>query len=105
DPERLIVGGSFLDAGQSGASRIAHFDGARWFPLGNGLTGNVAALCPFDLDGAGPAPGILLVGGAFRNAGQVQANSIAAWDGHGFSPLGGGVTGSTQRGEVDAIAV
>jgi hypothetical protein len=62
----------------------------------DGLVGELAV---FD-DGSGPT---LIVAGAFESAGGVEAHSIAAWDGHAWSSLGGGLTGGI--GGVTALAV
>jgi hypothetical protein len=50
----------------------------------------VDAFAVFD-DGTGPA---LYAAGIFAFAGGVPASSIAKWDGSGWSPLGGGLTGT-----------
>lgn len=84
----LFVGGSFRTAGGVATRRIARWDGSSWSAVGGGMDdGAVLALAPFD-DGTGPA---LYVGGSFTSAGGIPAQSIARWDGSGWSPVGGGL--------------
>src|SRR4051812_6530668 len=72
-----------------------------WNHLGTGgtpgtpsLNGAVAAL-------NADAPGLLLVGGAFTNAGGRQAaDRIAMWNGNGWDPLG-----PITNGSVHAIVI
>ncbi len=57
--------------------------GAPWPSLGNVGNGNgihVAAMHVWDVDGPGPAPRALAVGGYFRDAGGLPCNGIAAYD-------------------------
>ncbi len=87
----LYAGGVFASAGGVAANSIAKWDGSGWSPLGSGLGGvpnpTVRALAVYD-NGRGPA---LQVGGYFRTAGGVAANSIAEWDGEGWAALGNGM--------------
>ena len=71
---------------------LAQAQGA-WEPTfagGLGTDNSVGALAVFD-DGGGPA---LFAGGLFTTAGGVAAAKIAKWDGLGWTPLGGGLTGA-----------
>src|SRR5262245_53284145 len=99
----LYVGGSFRRAGPVGVSHIARWDGTSWSALGSGVgegtSQSVLALAAFD-DGSGPA---LYAGGSFGTAGGAPANRIARWDGASWSPLGTGVSGSSEQ--VSALAV
>ena len=92
----LYVGGWFTTAGGAAANYIARWDGASWGALDTGMSGgtyrSVEALAVFD-DGSGEA---LHAGGQFFNAGAVQANRIAKWDGGAWSTLGKGMTGAVQ---------
>jgi hypothetical protein len=63
-------------------------------PVGGGLDGPAWALAVFDDDGAGPNPAALYVGGSFQHAGGGVATGIAKWDGHNWSPVGLGITGT-----------
>jgi hypothetical protein len=67
-------------------------------PVGGGAVAlGIWALAVFD-DGSGPA---LYAGGSFTNAGGIEANRIARWDGSSWSALGSGVTGS--QGQFQAV--
>lgn len=69
-------------------------------PSDVGLQTEAQALAVFD-DGSGPA---LYVGGGFSEAGGVEVNRIARWDGENFSPLmASGAVGVSSR--VDALKV
>jgi len=87
----LFVGGGFTRAGAAAANRIAYYDGVRFLPLGEGLSGGefpvASALAEFD-DGTGPA---LYVGGRFDRAGRVEARNVARWNGSRWSPVGDGL--------------
>lgn len=81
---QLYAGGRFWHADSIRALHIAHWDGAQWQALGEGLNGDVGALVTDD-------QGILYAGGAFTATGQISLPRIARWDGQSWSPLGGGV--------------
>ncbi len=88
----VYVGGSFTKAGTLTANSIAKWDGTNWSALGTGIPssggyGEVGAITVWD-SGSGPA---LYVGGQFKFAGGVVANSIAKWNGTAWSALGAGV--------------
>lgn len=79
--------------------------GTQWIPHPvsiAGANGPVSASTTWDPDGAGPAPAVLVVGGAFTKVGAVLANHIAAYEpGTGtWSALAAGVNGT-----VHALAV
>src|SRR5689334_19100674 len=44
----LYVAGSFLDAGDVAANRVAKWDGTKWSAVGDGMDAGVAALAVFD---------------------------------------------------------
>ncbi|CAG0980245.1 hypothetical protein PHYC_01727 [Phycisphaerales bacterium] len=46
-----------------------------------GVFGNVYVVLPWDPDGVGPAPEVLVVGGSFSQAGDTLARNIVTWDG------------------------
>lgn len=71
-------------AGQAGATT---YD---WRPGQGvpGIDGTVHAAITWDPDGAGPLPEWLVVGGSFNVAGDVVANSVAAWDGQRWHSVG-----------------
>jgi len=86
----LYAGGWFTIAGGMPANSIAKWDGKRWSPLGQGITGYpsyVMSLAVHD-DGTGPA---LYVGGGFYYAGGIPVQSIAKWDGFSWSAVGPGL--------------
>ncbi|MCC6678086.1 MAG: immunoglobulin domain-containing protein [Phycisphaerales bacterium] len=88
----LIVAGAFTQAGGVQTGGVAAWDGQSWSALSPGVP-SIDALTCYDPDGAGPAPERLIAGGYFLSIGGVAANSIAAWNGETWAPLGGGVTG------------
>ncbi|MDX2198707.1 MAG: immunoglobulin domain-containing protein [Phycisphaerae bacterium] len=65
------------------------------------LSAKAYAAIVFDLDGEGPLPESLVVGGAFFHAGGVRVNGIAAWNGNGWSSIGGGIL-SRADGQVQS---
>jgi hypothetical protein len=84
----LIAGGVFTAAGGVDASKIARWNGSIWQPLGSGMLGGgsyagVYALTVYN--------GELIAGGYFKEAGGVDVNSIAAWNGNSWQALGGGI--------------
>ena len=101
----LYVGGRFFKAGGSQgitAHNIARWDGQNWSALSNGTDyDGVYALTVYD-DGSGPA---LYAGGRFSDAGGVETNSVAKWDGTNWSALGTGVDGIGSYQTVSALGV
>ncbi|MFM9994910.1 MAG: GC-type dockerin domain-anchored protein [Phycisphaerales bacterium] len=106
----LYSSGWFSIAGTSTANCVARWDGQQWAglePGSMGLGGSTGhdgqAACVFD-DGSGER---VFVGGHFRTAGDRVCESIAAWDGREWHPIGGGLTippSQIAPGEVDALA-
>lgn len=81
--------GEFNENAGIGMERIAKWDGADWSALGAGLTN------PFFGQTVYPHQmlvhnGLLYVCGNFQQAGGVQVNGVAAWDGSAWSALGAG---------------
>jgi len=98
----LIVGGEFSTIGGVAAQRIAKWNGVAWSPLGGGVTdavyaGTVESLAVYQNE--------LIVGGLFDHAGGVPANSVARWNGSGWTALGAGVNGETFNRHVYALSV
>jgi len=92
--DRLFAAGDFTSIGGVQVRDIARWNGTQWTALGGGLTGGGtfnegAALAVYN-DGSGEA---LYVGGRFLQAGGVNANHIARWDGSSWSALGQGIDG------------
>jgi hypothetical protein len=86
---RLVAAGNFHGSGaNSSPSYLAVFDGNTWSAAAGGVNGPVYSLLTNG--------GVLYAGGAFSDAGGTNANSIAAWDGTHWHPLGSGL----QQGEL-----
>ncbi|MFP4334515.1 MAG: hypothetical protein ACLFQC_03470 [Wenzhouxiangella sp.] len=96
--EQLIVAGSFTQAGDTPANRIAAWDGERWHALGSGITGSIVnAMVVHD--------NTLIVGGNFTAAGDIPATNLARWDGSQWSALSADAdTGLDSRNTVLALA-
>jgi len=95
-PAQLVAGGLFVSADGLTVNRIARWDGSSWHALGSGLDNNVVALTTWDPDGQGQQPAQLVAGGGFINAGGVEVNRIARWDGSVWQPLGSGMNGTAR---------
>jgi trimeric autotransporter adhesin len=88
-PEMIVIG-SFNIAGEVGSYGLARNDGTQWLPIGLGIsqgTNNspsmVTALAVHD-DGEGPR---LYAGGNFGFAGGHRVDSLARFDGNGWTSL------------------
>jgi hypothetical protein len=68
----VFVGGDLSVASGVAVSNLAHWDGTRWQPLGNGTNGPVHAMLLHGDD--------VIVGGNFSIAGAVAANGLARWN-------------------------
>lgn len=93
DGQDVYVGGTFTTAGGQPASRIARWDGSRWWPLGDGLNGPVHSIFVQD--------GQVYAGGGFSGAGGVTLNGVGRWNGSSWSALG---TGLAANFKVRAMA-
>ncbi len=83
--EALYLSGRFGEAGGLPTSRIARWDGEEFSDLGGGVGSWTWDVQGFD-DGSGPA---LYAAGDFNSVGDgVLADSIARWDGDGWSAVG-----------------
>ena len=76
----LILAGRFQAAGGSQANRVARWDGAAYYPLGNGLNDESTAIVTYEDN--------VIVGGRFNAAGGQPINQLAQWDGANWSDLG-----------------
>ncbi len=97
----LIVGGYFsnicgnpaCNSGNMPANHVAQWDGLAWSALGNGFNDNVNVIATQGSQ--------IIAGGYFHEAcgniscdnGNVRVNSIAAWNGIAWTPLGFGLNG------------
>jgi hypothetical protein len=104
-PGALYVGGNFTDAGGNlDADRIASWNGSSWSALGtsspstqisNGIVMAIAV-----------ANGKVYAGGTFQDAGgNVNADSLAVWDGVSWQPFCNDATPPAFNGFVDALQV
>jgi hypothetical protein len=96
----LYIGGSFTNAGGSGANYLARLSGSSWVAVGGSVNGPVRALADNSSE--------LLVGGDFSIAGALQVNHVARWTGSKWIALGtgvGGVSGFSVNPTVNAIDV
>lgn len=93
----VYIGDEFTSVGGVAATNIARFDGTRWYPLGEGLSGKSGFLRVF-----GPVQAIavsgdcIYAGGCFTNSRGQLLNRVARWDGTNWSPLGDGLNDTCQ---------
>jgi hypothetical protein len=91
----LVAGGSFSLAGNVTALNLARWDGNVWNYYGSGFAGaSQNSIRAF----ASLPNGDLIAGGAFTSAGQVEAQSIARWNGSSWSSFH-----SWENGSVNAL--
>ena len=96
----LYIGGSFTNAGGSGAYLARSYKSGSWATFGGSVDGIVRALADNTSE--------LLVGGDFVNAGAVPARHVVRWTGSQWLGLGsgaGGVSGFSNNPTVDVIVV
>ncbi|HSC76370.1 MAG TPA: thrombospondin type 3 repeat-containing protein, partial [Pseudomonadales bacterium] len=95
---QLYAGGDFTSLGS--ASKIARFDGSKWFSMGAPSTqGANDAVLAFAED----ATGNFYIAGKFTNIAGVSANSIAKWNGSSWSALGPGISQNVYALATDSI--
>lgn len=70
-----------------------------------GINGIVYSMTVWDPDGEGPEPTLLVVGGQFTMAGNVNANGVAAWDGQAWRAIGAGITSNSLPPVIYALTV
>jgi hypothetical protein len=96
----VYVGGSFGAAGGLPANRVAKWNGVGWSSLGtgagNGVNSFVGAITV-------ASNGDVYVGGGFSQAGGVQADKVARWNGTSWSPVGSGA--GVINGDISALVV
>lgn len=106
-PESLVASGAFTASGSRPMSRIARWNGGAWESLGPVLNNPVYDFCMVDLDGAGPAPERLVVGGQFtyvngepaQGGGDVVRGVAQLVDGR-WEPVGEGLFTTVRALEV-----
>jgi len=87
----LYAGGWFTAGSAGSVESIAQLDNGQWVGLGGGAGldyGVTAILADSHLNGQAHQ---LIAAGYFHNAGTVQAEGIARWDGTNWHPLGSGI--------------
>jgi hypothetical protein len=97
--DNVYVGGTFINAGDISANRIAvwNMTTSTWSALGSGVNGTVAAIYP-------DSSGNVYVGGSFTSAGGVaNTNGIARWN-SGSSTWNAMSTGVSASGVVWTIS-
>ena len=110
DGDNVYVGGRFDFAGGVRANNIAEWDGSQWSGLGDGIGPNAQG-GPYDsisiVHAVEVKDGQVYAGGEFILAGGNPANRIAQWDEatREWTPLGGGIGGSSFSTKVSAIAL
>ncbi len=88
---KIIACGEFDRVGEESIQGIMQWDGTTWSALGTGLSGNIQGTAPVLFPHQLMVhDGDLYVAGNFRNAGGVEVNGIAKWDGTEWTNLGAG---------------
>ncbi len=90
---KLIVGGSFVDAGGLDCPYLASWDGSAWNDLGGTTNSIVQTLAVWNNK--------LIIGGYFTQCENLQAKYIVEYDGNNFTTMGTGMGGS--QGQVMAL--
>jgi trimeric autotransporter adhesin len=90
----LYVVGGFTMAGEVEANRVAAWDVAagQWSPVGTGVD-SFGAITIAIVD-SGDGEQMPIIGGSFTQAGGLDANFFARWDGKQWSSVGGGLSGA-----------
>jgi Ca2+-binding RTX toxin-like protein len=96
---QLYADGCFSSAGGVSAHNIAAWDGSNWSAVGDGSMICVSALLLGSRCANAPNDSQLYAAGYFTAANGAGANSIAAWNGSNWSPVGSGLDG-----DVSALA-
>jgi hypothetical protein len=104
----LVAGGNFTTAGGNDAFGIATWDGTFWSPLGIGTeapNSPVAQTSGYVFATAAAPNGDIYAAGTILDAGGLDVNRIARWDGVAWSPLDAGVSGDPSGNAVFALLV
>jgi hypothetical protein len=95
----LYAGGFFRFIGGVETWSIGMWDGTEWHALDGGL-GAIWSVNLIVRDIVADGNGGVFVGGNFHKVGDQEAFNIAHWDGQTWSPLGAGLRGVSEAGEV-----
>lgn len=95
----LAIAGVF-SVGPVSVRGAAWLDGDSWQPLGFGLAGTQRATMPWDPDGSGPSPELLVSVGSFFSAGNQLIGGVAAWDGSRWKIIAPGASGNFSPREA-----
>lgn len=97
----LYVGGTFITIGEARSYNFAKWDGCNWISISPVATGDCVpySMASIDIDGPGPEPRVLVVGGLLTSIGGVSVSGVAKWDGSTWSALTG-----VSSGQVTAMA-
>ncbi len=108
----LVVGGSFTTAGGVPAVSVAGWDGANWFPLGEGIQDllifnsyGVTYYFPPQVMTLTTQNGDLIAGGIFDQAGGSPALFVARWNGSTWTSVGEGVGGGLPPRVMASLAL
>jgi hypothetical protein len=87
----LYVGGTFITIGEARSYNFAKWDGCNWICISPVATGDCVpySMTSIDIDGPGPEPRVLVVGGFLTRIGGVNVSGVAKWDGSTWSALTG----------------
>jgi hypothetical protein len=100
----LIIGGRLDSDGTGGFQGVAGWDGASWYPLGEGLSVQGSYTDDIMVTALTVHAGKLIAGGRFLEAGGQPAREIAAWDGSQWWPIDSGIgTPSTYDSDVECL--
>ncbi|MCB0724054.1 MAG: carboxypeptidase regulatory-like domain-containing protein [Ignavibacteriae bacterium] len=86
---KIVIGGSFTQAGGVPANNIAQWDGANWQPVGTGFTDEVYALAVFNGD--------LIAAGKYLFVNSIDTARIFSYNGSSWQPLGKGFVNRTNE--------
>ena len=90
---RLLVGGSFAQAGGIASPNVAFWNGSNWQGAGAGVNGYVQAATAW--------LGQPVIGGAFTASGATALSGVAIWDGSQWQPMGTRAVEVYRLGVVD----
>ena len=92
---KIIACGEFDRVGEEAIQGIMQWDGNEWTALGSGLSANIQNTAPVLFPHQMLVHNSeLYVVGNFRNAGGIEVNGIAKWDGTEWTNLGAGFNGT-----------